>query len=130
MTEHTELAHGDGYSTGNCLLRPTHRHTTQLQHPCTCLYNFCGHCVGGAAHSHGSTWAGVVYCSFSGAHFEFRSERGRWMVLVCAISMYVHTCVKSLFPSLLLPPPPLSLSLSLSLSLRFCQQWAFQIHLP
>ena len=65
------------------LLRPTHRHTTQSQHPHTSLYKFCGHCEDGAARSHISTWVGVVYCSFSAAHFKFRSESGNGTTTPC-----------------------------------------------
>ena len=52
-------------STGNCLLRPTHRCTMQSQRPCTFLYKFYSHCGGGAAYSHGRTWVGMVICTYS-----------------------------------------------------------------
>ena len=78
MTKRTELAQGDGYA---CLDPPTD--TTQSQHPHTSLYKFCGHCEDGAARSHISTWVGVVYCSFSAAHFKFRSESGNGATTPC-----------------------------------------------
>ena len=59
------------------------------QHPCTFLCKFCGHCGGTAAGSHGSMWVGVVYCSFSAAHFEFRSERDRKFVVYSCARVFV-----------------------------------------